>query len=106
MDRGERRRRTEVVGRARRRLRLRAVHGGDAGEARPRELSVWSYEKCAPLGCRCRKRKRGQPRRDAGLGCKARRGRIYAARRQWREWGRAAARGAVDAAAEPAFPRE
>lgn len=105
MDRRERRRRTEVIGRARRRLRLRVVHGGDTGGAPPRELSVWSYDKCAPLGCRCRKRKRGQPRRDAGF-CKYQRGRIYAARRQWREWGRAVVQGLVDAAMEPAFPRE
>lgn len=105
MDRGERRRRTQVIGCARRALRLRAVHGWDVSAARPRELSAWNYAQCAPLGCRCRKRKRGQPRRDAGF-CKNWRGRIYAARRQWREWGRAAARGLVDAAAEPQAPRE
>lgn len=105
MDRGERRRRTEMIGYARRALRLRAIHGWDTNTARPRELSIWSYAKHTPLFCRCRKRKRGQPRRGAGM-CKNWRGRIYAARRQGREWCRAAATGLIDVAAEPAFPRE
>lgn len=103
MDRGERRWRTELVAARRHADYLRVVYGADAADC---ELPERRFAKERALGCRSRKRRWGQPRVDAGMGCKAGlRDRIYAGRRQWREWGRAAASGCADTAEDPAQPR-
>ena len=62
MDRGERRRRTEVKSRARRDQHLKLVHPDGVPDCAC-ENSVWMFAKRPGLGCLgCRKRRHGNPK--------------------------------------------
>lgn len=86
--RGRRRQQSEAVSAARRKDHLSRVHHNDLSNIDCTcELAAWYFVKRRALGCDCRKRKWGQPRRSSGFGCKAgRRIRIYQGRRVSREW--------------------
>ena len=65
---------------------LKVVHRGDVGAVDCAcELANTYFAKRRPIGCNCRKRARGAPRRDAGMCNAGERDRIYGWRREDRE---------------------